>query len=69
MGETRNLPRAFVGKHYERKLHGSHRHRWGDNMNVATIEMGCESVDLIQVAQDRIHLLAHVNMELNLWTP
>jgi hypothetical protein len=38
-------------------------------MNVATIEMGCESVDLIQVAQDRIHLLAHVNMELNLWTP
>jgi hypothetical protein len=60
MRGTKNPPRAFVGKLDERKLHGSLRHRWGDNMNVATIEMRCESVDLTHVAQDRIHLLAHV---------
>jgi hypothetical protein len=32
-------------------------------------EVGCEVVDWIRLAQDRVHWRAHVNTVMNLWVP
>jgi len=47
-------------------FHGKRPCRWEDTIKMCFVEVGCEGVDWIQLAQDMDHWLAHVNMVMNL---
>jgi len=52
MGERRGVYRVLVGKHGKRPL-GRPRRRWEDYIKMELHEMGCGSMDWIELAQDR----------------
>jgi hypothetical protein len=64
MGEKRNVYRILVGKPEGKIPQGRPRRRWLDN-----IDIGCDGVDWINMAEDRDQWRALVNTVLNLRVP
>jgi hypothetical protein len=61
MGEERKLYRVLVGKPKGKRPLGRPRRRWEDGMRMDLRETGWESVEWIQLAQDRRQWQALVN--------
>ena len=69
MGEGRGVYRVLVGKPEEKRPLGRPRCRWEDNIKMALQEVGCGSMDWIELAQDRVRWWALVNAVMNLRVP
>jgi hypothetical protein len=69
MGEGRGAYRVLVGKPARRKPHGRPRRRWADNIKMDLQEVGCGSLDWIELAQDRDRRRTIVNAVMNLRVP
>jgi hypothetical protein len=69
MGEGRGAYRILVGRLNGRSLLGRPRRRWADNIKMELQEVGWESMDWIDMAQDRDRLRALVNAVMNLRVP
>jgi len=65
MGERRGVYRVLVGKPEGKRLFGRPRRRWEDNIKVDLREVGCGSMDCIELAQDRDRWRALVNAVMN----
>ena len=68
MGEG-GLCRVLVRKLEGRRPLGRSRRRWEDNTKMDLQEVGCGSMDLIELAQDRDRWRALVNAAMNLRVP
>jgi hypothetical protein len=68
MGET-NAYRILVGKPEGKRPLGRPRRRWVDNIIMELGEIGWDSRDWIEVAQDRDQWRALVNTVMNLRVP
>jgi hypothetical protein len=66
MGEERGVYRFLVGKPEGKSPLGRIRSRWEDNIKIDLQEVGCRSMDWIQMAQDRDRRRALVNAVMNL---
>jgi len=66
MGERRGVYRVFVGKPEGKRPLGRPRIRWEDNIKLGLQEVGCGSMDWIELAQDRYRWRAFVNAVMNL---
>jgi len=64
--ERRGVYRVLVGKPEGKRLLGTRRHRWEDNIKMDLQEVGCGSMDSIKLAQDRDGWWALVNAVMNL---
>jgi len=69
MGEKRSVYRVLAGKPEGKRLLGRPRRRWEDNIKLDLQEVGCGSMDWIELAQDRDRWRALVNAVMNLWVP
>jgi len=69
MGERRGVYRVLVGKPEGQRPLGRPWHRWEDNVKIDLHEVGCRSVDWIELAQDRERWRALVNAVMNLQVP
>ena len=69
MGGGRGMYRVLVGKPEGKRPLGRPRHRWEDNVKMDLQEVGCGSMDWINVAQDRDRWQALVNVVMNLQVP
>jgi hypothetical protein len=58
-----------AGKPEGTRLLGRPRHRWEDNIKTDLQEVGCESMDWIELAQDRDRWWELVNAVMNLRVP
>jgi hypothetical protein len=63
VGEKRNAYRILVGPL------GRPRHRWVNNIKMGLREIGWDGMDWIDLAHDRDHWRALVNMVRNLQVP
>jgi len=66
MGERRDLYRVLVGKPEGKRPPGRPKRRWVDNIKMDLLEVGCECMDWIELAQDRDRWRALVNAVINL---
>jgi hypothetical protein len=66
MGRKRNACRFLVGKPEGKRLLRRPRHRWEYNSKTDLKEIGFDSVDCINVAQDRDKWWAVLNTAMNL---
>jgi hypothetical protein len=62
----RNVYRVLMGKPEGKRPLGRQRRRWKDGIRMDLREIGWESVDWIQVAQDRDRWRAVVSAVMNL---
>ena len=69
MEEWRGVYRILVGKPEGKRPLGKPRCRWKDNIKMDLQEVGCGSVDWIDLAQDRDRWRALVNAVMNLRIP
>jgi hypothetical protein len=69
MGEKRIAYRILVGKPEGKRPLGRPRHKWVNNIKMDLRNIGCDSVDWIDLAQDRDQWRALVNTVMNLWVP
>ena len=69
MGERRGVYRVLVGKLEETRPLGKPRCRWEDNIKADLQEVGCGSVEWIDLAQDRNRWRALVNAVMNIRVP
>jgi len=69
MGERRCVYTVLVGKPEGKRPLGRPRRRWEDNINMDLQEVGCGSMDWIELAHDRDRWWALVNAVMNLWVP
>jgi len=69
MGERRGVYRVLVGKPEGKRPFGRPRHRWEDNIKIDLQEVGCESMDWIELAEDRDRWRELVSVVTNLWVP
>ena len=69
MGESTGLYWDLVGKLKGKRQLGKPRCRWEDNIKMNLQEVGCEDLDLIDVAQNRDMWRALVNTVLNFRVP
>ena len=69
LGERRGAYRVLMGKPEGKRTLGRPRSRWEDNIKMDLQEMGCGSMDYIEVAQDRDRWRALVNAVMNLRFP
>ena len=69
MGEERGVHRALVGKPEGKRPLGRPRRRWEDNIKMDIQEVGCWSMDWIELAKDRDRLWALVNTVMNIRVP
>ena len=61
MGKRRGVYRVLVGNPEGKRSLGRHRRRWKDNIKMDIQEVGCGSMDWIELAQDRDRWRALVN--------
>jgi hypothetical protein len=69
MGEKRYPYRILVGKPEGKRLLGRPRHRSVDNIKMDLREIGCDGMDLIDVAQDSDQWRALVSTVMNFRVP
>jgi hypothetical protein len=69
MGEKTNTYRMLVGKPGGKRPLGRLRRRWVDNIEIELRKIGCDGMDLIDLAQDRDQWRALVNTVMNLGVP
>jgi hypothetical protein len=69
MGERRGVYRVLVGKPEGKRPLRRPRRRWEDNIKMDLQELGCGSMDWIELAQDRDRWRALVNAAMKLQTP
>jgi hypothetical protein len=69
MGEGRGVYRVLVGKPKGKRPLGRHRLILEDNIKMGLQEVGCGSIDWIELAQDRDRWRALVNVVMNLQVP
>ena len=69
MGERKGVYRVLVGKPEEKRPLGRPRLRWEDNIKMDLQEVGCGSMDWIELAKDRDRRWALVNGVVNLQVP
>jgi hypothetical protein len=69
MGEKRNAYRILVGMPEGKRPLGRPRHRWVDNIKMNLREIGWDSMDWTDLAQDRDQWMALVNAVINLRVP
>ena len=69
MGERRGVYRVLVGKPGGKRPLGRPRLKWEDNINIDLQEVGCGSMDWIELAQGRYRGRALVNTLINLRVP
>jgi len=69
MGEKRGVYRGLVGKPEGKGQLGRPRSRWEDNIKIDLQEVGCRSVDWIDLAQDRDGWRELVNAVMNIRVP
>ena len=67
--ESRGLYRVLVGKPEGKRPLGRLKRRWEDNIMTDLQEMGCGSMDWIDLAEDRDRWRALVNAVMNLRVP
>ena len=60
---------VLVGKPEGKRRLGRPRHRWEDNIKIDLQEVGCGSMDWIELAQDRDRWRALVNAVMGLRVP
>jgi hypothetical protein len=66
MGGRRGVYRVLVGKPEGTRPLGRPRHRWEDNIKKDLQEVGCEVMDLMELAQDRDRWRERVTAVMNL---
>jgi hypothetical protein len=69
MGERRNAYGILVGKPEGKRPLGRPRRRWVDNIKIDLREIGWDSMDWIDLAQDKDQWRALVNTVWNLRVP
>ena len=69
MGEGRGVYGVLVGKSEGKRPLGRPRLRWEDNIQMDLQEVGCGSMDWIELAQDRDRWRALVNVVMNFRVP
>ena len=69
MGERRDVYRVWVGRPEGKKPLGRPRRRWEDNIKMDLQEVGCGSMDWVELAEDRDRWWALVNEVMNLLVP
>jgi len=69
MGERRGIYRVWVGKPEGKRSLRRPRQRWEDNIRIDLQEVGCGSIDWIELAQDRNMWRDVVKAVMNLWAP
>jgi len=67
--ERRGVYRVLVGKPEGKRPLGKSRHRWEDTIKMNLQEVGCGSMDWIELTQDRDRWRALVNAVMNLLVP
>jgi hypothetical protein len=67
MGEKRNAYRILVGKPEGKGALGRPRVKWVDNIKMDLREIGWDSMDWIDLAQDKDQWRALVNTLMPLW--
>jgi hypothetical protein len=67
--EGRGVYRVLVGKPEGNILLGSPRRRWEDNIKMDLQELGCGSMDRIELAQERDRWRSLVNAVMNFRVP
>jgi CRISPR/Cas system-associated protein Cas7 (RAMP superfamily) len=68
-GAEQRLYSVLVGKTRRMRPRGRPRFRWADNIKMDLQEVGCESSDWIELAQDRERWRALVSALMNLRVP
>ena len=66
IGEGRGVHRVLVGKPEGKTPLGRPRRRWENNIKTDLQEVGCTSMDWIELTQDRDRWRALVNAVMNL---
>ena len=69
MGDRRGVYRVLVGKPEAKSPLGGPRRRWEDNIKMDLQEVGCGSIDYMELAQDRQRWWAVVNAVIKLQFP
>ena len=69
MGQGRGMHRVLVGKHEGKRPLGRPRRRWGDNIKMDLQEVGGDSEEWMELAQDRDSCGALVSTVMNLGVP
>jgi hypothetical protein len=69
MEEERGVYSVLVWRPERKKPLGRPRHRWEDNIKINLREIGIDGPNWIRLDQDRVRLLAFVNMVTNLRVP
>ena len=69
IGVRKAIYRVLVGKPEGRRPLGRLRHRWEDNIKMDLQEVGCGSIDWIDLTEDRDRWQALVKVVKNLRVP
>ena len=69
MGESRGVYRVLVGKSEGKRPDRRPRRRWEDNIKVDIQEVGCGSMEWIDLAQDKDRWWALMNAVMKLRAP
>jgi hypothetical protein len=69
MGKRKDIYRILVGKLEGKARLKRPRNRREDNIKINLQEVGCGSLDWIEMAQDRSKFWALVSEAMNLWVP